>query len=73
MDNAFTTRGREELPMIRALMAIDLRNNFKSVCDKVSDGEVIIITRPKGNNVVLVSENEYNRLLAGQQVRKDEP
>lgn len=59
--------------MIRALMAIDLRNNFKSVCDKVSDGEVIIITRPKGNNVVLVSENEYNRLLAGQQVRKDEP
>ena len=31
--------------------------------DRVVEGELIIITRPKQKNVVLISEEEYNELL----------
>lgn len=45
-----------------AVKSIDLRDNFKNFCDKVFRGETIIISRPKNENVVLISENEYNNL-----------
>ncbi len=53
--------------MIRAIKAIELRDQFKAVCDKVVAGDTLIITRPRGDNVVLLSEKEYNRLLSGLQ------
>ena len=45
-----------------AVKSIDLRDNFKNFCDKVFRGETIIISRPKNENVVMISEDEYNSL-----------
>ena len=45
-----------------ALKAIDVKNNFKSICAQVFNGEVVMLSRPKNQNVVMISEAEYNRL-----------
>lgn len=42
---------------------MDLRENFKSLCDKVFGGETLIISRPKNENVVMISEKEYNEIM----------
>jgi antitoxin YefM len=42
-----------------AVKGTDLKNNFKSICDRAFMGEAIIISRPKNENVVLISEREY--------------
>jgi antitoxin YefM len=48
------------------------RQNFKEYCDKtVNDFETIIITRERGENVVLMSENEYNNMLENLYVRSN--
>ena len=44
------------------LKAIDVKNNFKSICAQVFNGEVVMLSRPKNQNVVMISEAEYNRL-----------
>lgn len=43
--------------------SMDVRDNFKSLCDKVFQGETLIISRPKNENVVMMSENEYNEII----------
>ena len=43
--------------------SMDVRNNFKSLCDKVFKGETLIISRPKNENVVMLSETEYNDIM----------
>jgi antitoxin YefM len=49
-----------------------VRQNFKDYCDKAAnDFETIIITRERGENVVLLSEAEYNNLLENLYVRND--
>lgn len=49
-----------------------VRNKFKDYCDKAAkDFETIIITRERGDNVVLMSEAEYNNLLENLYVRSD--
>jgi antitoxin YefM len=45
-----------------AVKSMDVRDNFKTLCDKVFCGETLIISRPKNENVVMVSEKEYNEL-----------
>ncbi len=41
----------------------DFRKNLKSVLDKVSsDEEVVIVSRSKNKNVVVISLKEYNSL-----------
>ncbi|MGI5173440.1 type II toxin-antitoxin system Phd/YefM family antitoxin [Treponema sp. OMZ 840] len=45
-----------------AVNTMDIRDNFNVFCDKVFDGETLIISRPKNKNVVMISENEYNLL-----------
>ena len=41
----------------------EVRNNLKAYCDKATkDYETIIITRKNNENVVLMSEEEYNNL-----------
>jgi antitoxin YefM len=42
---------------------MDVRENFKSLCDKVFNGETLIISRPKNENVVMLSEHEYNEMI----------
>ena len=42
----------------------NIRNNFKNYCDKATrDYETIIVTRKNDENVVLMSEEEYNNLM----------
>lgn len=45
-----------------AVKSMDVRNNFKEWCNKVVGGETIVVSRPKNENVVIVSEQEYNEL-----------
>ena len=46
------------------------RQNLKELCDKtVTDFETVIITRERGENVVLMSESEYNNMLENLYVR----
>lgn len=33
--------------MLRVIKAIDLRDNFNDVCDRVVSGETVIVNRPK--------------------------
>lgn len=46
-----------------AVKSMDVRNNFKTLCDKVFSGETLIISRPKNENVVMLSEHEYNEMM----------
>jgi len=49
-----------------------VRQNFKEYCDKaVNDFETIIITRERGENVVMLSEAEYKNLLENLYVRSN--
>ena len=43
--------------------SMDVRDNFKSLCDKVFGGETLIISRPKNENIVMMSESEYNEIM----------
>lgn len=46
-----------------AVKSVDVRNNFKGFCDKVYNGETLIVSRPKNENIVMLSETEYNQML----------
>lgn len=46
-----------------AIKSMDLRDNLKALCDKVFHGETLIISRPRNENVVMLSEKEYNEML----------
>ena len=46
-----------------AVKSMDVRENFKALCDKVFHGETLIISRPKNENVVMLSEKEYNEIM----------
>jgi antitoxin YefM len=45
-----------------ALKTIDIRNNFKRVSDLIISGEKILIARPHNENLVVLTEKEYNEL-----------
>lgn len=46
-----------------AVKSMDVRENFKNFCEKVINGETLIISRPKNENVVMLSEAEYNKMM----------
>ena len=46
-----------------AVKSMDVRENFKEWCNKVISGETLIVSRPKNENVVIVSEKEYNEMV----------
>ena len=46
-----------------AVKSMSVRANFKEWCGKVFNGETIIVSRPKNENVVMISEKKYNELL----------
>ena len=39
-----------------------IRTNIKQYFDMAYEGEAVIVPRKQGKNVVIISENEYNRL-----------
>lgn len=45
-----------------ALRAADLKNEFKKVSELVTSGEKVLIARPRNENLVVISEKEYNAL-----------
>ena len=49
-----------------AVKSMDVRDNFKSLCDKVFNGETLIISRPKNENIVMLSEAKYNEMMKAQ-------
>ncbi len=51
-----------------AVKGMDVRENFKEWCNKVISGETLIVSRPRNENVVIISEEEYNHL---QKARKN--
>lgn len=46
-----------------ATKPIDLRANLKTYLDNAFNGEPVIVSRKNNKNVVIVSEQEYNRLM----------
>ena len=46
-----------------AVKSMDVRDNFKEWCNKVISGETLVVSRPKNENVVIVSEKEYNEMV----------
>ena len=46
-----------------AVKSMDLSDNFKALCDKVFHGETLIVSRPKNENIVMMSEAEYNDIM----------
>ena len=46
-----------------AVKSMDVRDNFKALCDKVFRGETLSVSRPKNENIVMMSESEYNALM----------
>jgi antitoxin YefM len=55
-----------------AINYTNTRQNFKEYCDKtVNDFETVIITRERGENVVLISEYEYNNMLENLYIRSN--
>ena len=46
-----------------AVKSMDVRENFKSLCDKDYRGETLIVSRPKNENIVMMSESEYNEIM----------
>ena len=49
-----------------AVKGADIKYNFKAICDRVFGGETIIVSRPKNENVVLISEKKYEELERAQ-------
>ena len=44
----------------------DVMDHFESFCDKVSNGETLIISSPENQSIVMLSEKEYNELMKAQ-------
>ena len=49
-----------------AIKGADIKYNFKAICDRVFGGETIIVSRPKNENIVLLSEKKYEELERAQ-------
>ena len=48
----------------------NVRNNFKEVCDRVvQDSDIAIITRKNNENVVLMSQAQYDNLMENLHIR----
>ena len=45
-----------------AVKSINVRDNFKEWCDKISMGETVVISRPQSENIYMINETEYNAL-----------
>jgi len=50
--------------MIRAIRSDYLKTRTKEVLDLAASGETFIVSRPQNRNAVILSENDYNKILA---------
>lgn len=58
---------------VSAMKLSAVRKDIKNCCDAACEGTDIIISRKKGANVVIISEERYNALLAGNAACADAP
>jgi antitoxin YefM len=58
----YIKRVRKECKKMIALRTVDIRNDFKRVSELVNSGEKVLIARPHNENIVVLSEKEYNEL-----------
>ena len=47
---------------------MDLRSNLKKFLDMAYDGETIVVPRKERKNVVIISEDEYNRMMQNRRI-----
>ena len=45
-----------------AVKTLDVTQDFKRIAERVIQGEKILISRPKNENIVMITEAEYNQL-----------
>ena len=45
-----------------AIKTADLTQNFRQIAAMIIDGEKILVSRPKNENLVVITEIEYNEL-----------
>ena len=45
-----------------AIKTADLTQNFKEIANQIIAGETVVVSRPKNENIVLITEKEYNDL-----------
>lgn len=45
-----------------AVKSVNVRDNFKEWCDRISMGETVVISRPRNQNIYMINEAEYNEL-----------
>ena len=45
-----------------AIKTADLRQDFKKIADRIMQGEKVLISRPRNENLVILTESEYNEL-----------
>jgi antitoxin YefM len=46
---------------MRAVKPVELRNNQKAILDLAYGGEIVLVARPAKKNVVVLSEDEFNK------------
>lgn len=54
-----------------AVKSKDIRDNFEDICDRVFKGEPAIVSGPKNENIVIISESEYNDMLKAKRDIED--
>jgi len=45
-----------------AIKTADLKQDFKNIANRITKGEKVLISRPKNENIVMITETEYNEL-----------
>jgi len=45
-----------------AIKTSDVTQDFKSVANRIMKGEVVLISRPRNENIVMITEQEFNEL-----------
>lgn len=45
-----------------AVKSADVRDNFRKICAEIKMGETVFISRPRNENIYMISEVEYNML-----------
>ncbi|MDE7432078.1 MAG: type II toxin-antitoxin system Phd/YefM family antitoxin [Lachnospiraceae bacterium] len=46
-----------------AVKSVNVRDNFKEWCDRISMGETVVVSRPHNENIYMINEKEYNELM----------
>ena len=50
-----------------AVKSVNVRDNFKEWCDRISMGETVVVSRPRNENIYMINEAEYNSLQKAKQ------